>query len=379
MRVVDVRPREDGPDLTAAVRSAGGESRLNEVWRHRAKDGRAIDAEVTSRAVEVGGRRAILAILRDVTEARRTEAALRESEERYRTLFEHAAEGVYESLPGGRFRSVNPALAGMLGYANPGELLALEAPAIQEIYVEPGRRAEFLRELGSGGVLGGFESEVRRRDGTTLWISENVRAERDAAGRILRVQGFVRDITGRKRAEVALREGEARYRALFEESPVAIMELDYAPVRRHFAALREVGVVDLAAHLEANPDERQRCLERVTSRQLNAAAVRVLQAQVRSQLLGPLTGLLARRPCAASTARSAGSTGGGGRRRVSPAAFRPRRRSPCWTSPRRGGRRPNCGRASTGSACCLNCRPSRSRSSTSVRPSIGTKGCGPRA
>jgi PAS domain S-box-containing protein len=293
MRVVDVRPRDEGPDFTAAVRSAGGESRPNEVWRHRAKDGRAIDAEVTSRAIDLGGRRAIVATLRDVTEARRAEAALRDSEERFRTLFEHAVEGVYESLPGGRFRSVNPAFAGMLGYANPGELLALEAPAIQEIYVEPGRRAEFLRELGSGGVLGGFESEVRRRDGTTLWISENVRAERDEAGRILRIQGFVRDITGRKRAEVALREGEARYRALFEESPVAIMELDYARVRRHFAALREVGVVDLAAHLEANPDERQRCLERVTSRQLNAAAVRVLQAQVRSQLLGPLTGLLA--------------------------------------------------------------------------------------
>jgi PAS domain S-box-containing protein len=293
MRVVDVRPREDTPALTQAVGTGNGELRLHHIWRHRAKDGRSIDAEVTSRAIELGGRRAILAVLRDVTEARRAEAALRESEERFRTLFEHAVEGVYESLPGGRFLSVNPAFACMLGYANPGELLALEAPAVQEIYVEPNRRVEFLRELGPGGALGGFESEVRRRDGTTVWISENVRAERDGAGRILRLQGFVRDITGRRRAEAGLREGEARYRVLFEESPVAIIELDYTPVRRHFGALREAGVADLAAHLEADPEERQRCLELVTSRQLNAAAVRVLQAQVRSQLVGRLTGLLA--------------------------------------------------------------------------------------
>jgi PAS domain S-box-containing protein len=293
LRVVDVLPPEEVPALAEALAAVEGEFRLHQVWRHRARDGRAIEAEMTSHAIQAGGRRAILSILRDVTESRRVEGALRESEERFRTLFEHAVEGIYESLPGGGFCAVNPALARLLGYTDPGELLALAPPAIAELYLDPARRGEFLQQLAAWGVLGAFESEVRRRDGTVVWISENVRAERDGAGRIARIHGFVSDITGRKRAELALRDGEARYRALFEDSPVAILELDYAGIREWFAELRAAGVADLAARLRDDAGGRRRGLERVTVRQVNEAALRLLHAQGRAQLSGPLAGLMA--------------------------------------------------------------------------------------
>jgi len=292
LRATDIRPPEDVPALVESLATVDSEFSLLRVWRYRTKQGRMVEGEVMTRAVVVGGRRAFMSIVRDVTEARRTEAALRESEERYRKLFEQAIEGIYESSPGGRFWAVNSAFAAMLGYPDARDLLALEPPAIADLYVQPERRSEFLAQIGAGEVLRGFESEVRRRDGSTFWISENVRAVREG-GRIVRVHGFVTDVTARKQAERLLREGETRFRTLFEESPVALVELDYTGVRRRLAELRARGVTDLAAEFAADPSERDRCVDLVVARQFNEAAVRGLRAQNRSQLLGRVAALLA--------------------------------------------------------------------------------------
>ncbi|MFI5358357.1 MAG: PAS domain-containing protein, partial [Opitutales bacterium] len=124
------------------------------------------------------------------------------SEARFRRLFEDAVEGIYENEPGGGFRLVNPALARILGYADTAELTALPPEQVSACYVSPTRRAEFFALLDEqGDLVTDFESEVRRKDGSRIWISENVRAVRDASGRLLHVQGLVTDITARKRAE----------------------------------------------------------------------------------------------------------------------------------------------------------------------------------
>src|SRR5262249_45122547 len=147
---------------------------------------------------------------------RRADEALRASEERFRSLFEHAAEGVYESVPSGKFRNVNPAFARMFGFASPAEMMAASPDAVTDLYLVPGRRDEFVAAMAASDVLMGFESEVHKRDGTPFWISENVRAIRDGSGKTMYLQGFVSDITDRKRVEKALRESESRYRTLFE-------------------------------------------------------------------------------------------------------------------------------------------------------------------
>ena len=137
----------------------------------------------------------------------------------HRFLFENAVEGIYENPVEGGFRTANPAMTRILGYGSVEELLRVSAAQTASIYVRPGRRAEFLAQLGSREILTDFESEIRRPDGTTRWISENVRAVRDSVGRLVAIQGFVTDITARKQAEVALRESEERYRGLFLANP----------------------------------------------------------------------------------------------------------------------------------------------------------------
>ena len=130
--------------------------------------------------------------------------ALADAEARYRSLFENAVSGIYQSLPGtGGFLNVNPAFAHLLGYANP-EVLVATLKDLDAVYVRVGRRAELQRRLEAEGVVIGVESEIRRSDGAHLWISENTRAIRDASGRVVRYEGTVEDITVRRTVAEAL-------------------------------------------------------------------------------------------------------------------------------------------------------------------------------
>ncbi len=162
----------------------------------------------------VGGRpdfTRVLVVVTEVSELRSAEVKLRESEERFRTLFESAIEGVYESTPEEGLVAVNPAFARMLGCRTPEALLEWSRSiGVSALYVEPGRRHAFLAAVAAGEAVLDFESEITGADGTQRWISENVRAVRAEDGRLLRLQGFVTDITDRRRFEQAL--GEERER-----------------------------------------------------------------------------------------------------------------------------------------------------------------------
>ncbi len=144
-------------------------------------------------------------VLVDITEKLAAERRLRESEARYRELFERAAGGIYRSSPEGVFLTINPALARMFGFARPEEMIAwAEQHAAQSLYVRPGRRDEFRAAFGRAGQVSDFESEVVARDGRTIWISENAREVRDAQGRLLYYEGFVADITDRRQLEAEM-------------------------------------------------------------------------------------------------------------------------------------------------------------------------------
>jgi PAS domain S-box-containing protein len=135
---------------------------------------------------------------------RQSEIALARAEQRYRSIFENAVEGLYLSSPAGQFLSVNPALARMLGYDSPAELLTHVDDIGRQFYVDGGRRDEFFAQIQRRDQVSDFESEVYRRDGSRIWISESVRVVRNAEGAIDHFEGLATDVTGRREAAWAL-------------------------------------------------------------------------------------------------------------------------------------------------------------------------------
>ncbi len=171
------------------------------------------------------------------TEHERAEKALRESEERYHSLFEGVPVGINLTTPEGQILDANPALVHLLGYPDRETLLAVNAT---DLYVAPEDRRRWQALIEREGVVRGFEVQLRRRDGTTVWVRSNARAICDADSRVLYYEGSLEDITERKRAEEgqhkalagalqathALRESEERYRTLYKAESSAIFLVD---------------------------------------------------------------------------------------------------------------------------------------------------------
>src|SRR5207249_4600569 len=136
--------------------------------------------------------------LRYAIQRRRMDRALLEAEEKYHGVFDHLVEGIFQTTPEGRYLMANAALARIYGYASPEELMQSLTDISRRLYVREGRRDEFIRLMQENDVLSGFESQVQRKDGSFIWISENCRAVRDGKGRLLYYEGTVEDITQRQ-------------------------------------------------------------------------------------------------------------------------------------------------------------------------------------
>jgi PAS domain S-box-containing protein len=155
-----------------------------------------------------------------------SEAALRQAEAKYRSIFENVVEGIFQTTPDGHYLSANPMLARIYGYRSSAELMAAVLDISHQLYVDASRRGEFVRLMQEHGEVTAFESEIYRKDGRVIWISENARAVRDPQGKLLYYEGTVQDITKRKRAEAALRESELLYHSLVECLPQNIFRKD---------------------------------------------------------------------------------------------------------------------------------------------------------
>jgi sigma-B regulation protein RsbU (phosphoserine phosphatase) len=159
-------------------------------------------------------------------ERQRADAALMEAEQKYHGIFDHIVEGIFQTTPEGRYLSANPALARIYGYSSPEELMAGVTDIERKLYVEPGRRAEFIKLMQEHDTVTDFESPIHRKDGSIIWIAENVRAIRDPKGRLLYYEGTVEDITQRRLAEEKVRNSEALYHSLVETLPQNIFRKD---------------------------------------------------------------------------------------------------------------------------------------------------------
>jgi PAS domain S-box-containing protein len=222
--------------IAGAIRAlAGGE-------KHTSIPATEVDNEIgdIARAAEVFRRSLV-----DADAAR--EAAIRAlaeqrlAEESYRRLFEGSIDGIYVTTPAGALLNANPALARIMGYETPEQLINAIDDIAQSVYVHPAARAEYQLLMARDGMVREFEYQVRRRGGAILWLSDSAIVVRDEAGEVIRYEGTVRDITDQKRAEDAIAEGRRLLQQVIDTVPAVInvkdKNLRYVLMNRYMAGI----------------------------------------------------------------------------------------------------------------------------------------------
>jgi diguanylate cyclase (GGDEF)-like protein/PAS domain S-box-containing protein len=258
----------------------------NLALRFRTRDGTLHHGELDCELIDHEHGAAVFCLLRD-TGADSTELPLPpETRESYRALFLAAAEGVYRSLPNGGFIDVNPAMAGIFGYASPAAMLTDARARASLLYVDAAHARWVGEQLERVGRIHQVRSQVRRRDGSVIWISENARAVRDASGHLLFVEGTVVDITERLAAEAALQESEALYKVLIDNCRDGVFLIQRGRVvfcNRALAGILGYTVGELTGYPYMElvaPEDREAQLARRNAREAGSQEVQRYEIQM---------------------------------------------------------------------------------------------------
>lgn len=150
---------------------------------------------------EKGELEALEGFIQDVTHRKLSEQQALEAEERYRSIFENAIEGIYQTSPSGQYLNFNPSLARIYGYESTKDLMEGISDIQNQLYVDPGKRGEYIALMQAQGHVHNFEAQIYRKNGEIIWITENAREVRDKAGNLLFYEGTVEDISERKNYE----------------------------------------------------------------------------------------------------------------------------------------------------------------------------------
>ncbi len=181
-------------------------------------DGRIIEFALNPIVME-GKATGVSVFGKDITERKMAEKELQNAEKKYRDIFDNALEGMYQTTIEGKLLTVNFALAKMMGFDSPEEILSSSTIRVQDAWVDLNARAEFLRQIEEHGSVHGFECQLKRRGGGPIWVSLSARRVCDADGRTLYIDGFIQDITNRRQAEIQLQDSEERHRKIFQSGP----------------------------------------------------------------------------------------------------------------------------------------------------------------
>jgi diguanylate cyclase (GGDEF)-like protein/PAS domain S-box-containing protein len=219
-QVIDMTDPRLAAALTARGKTGEGTSELTFIR----KDGKRFEARVSSKLfTDESGQQLACSIVQDITERKDAEEALRNSEERFRLLFEHAPLGIVQIDPLGAVTSANRKASEITGYS-PDETIGLR-PSEATLPEERDEFDKFVADCLSGKIdVVNFEKRVLRKDGSTIWTSQTAKLMRDKRGKPQSGIVMIEDISRRKQAEEALRQSEEKIRATFEHVPLGISE-----------------------------------------------------------------------------------------------------------------------------------------------------------
>jgi PAS domain S-box-containing protein len=172
---------------------------------------------------ENGTPNSYFAQITDISDQKAAEQALSSSERRYRGLFEGIPVALYRTSPDGRILDANQALVDLLGFPDRETMLQMD---VHDAYVDASDRNELATRLEAEGQVLGIEEQLRTNDGRTIWVRDSSRIVRDEGGGIAFYEGALVDTTFRHEAESALRESEARFRAIFEHAPIGVIAVN---------------------------------------------------------------------------------------------------------------------------------------------------------
>lgn len=185
---------------------------------------RHLEAEVHERTRELT--QAVSRYRRQLQDRLRVEQKLARSREKYHAVFQSIPVGMYQVAPEGRLLNVNRQFALTFGYNSPAQLFEALGSDGCALFADPSDREEYRTILERFGEISDFEVRMRHRDGRLIWVGLHARAIRNEQGRCVRFDGYLQDITVRREADRAIRESEARYRAIFDSAGTAILIVD---------------------------------------------------------------------------------------------------------------------------------------------------------
>lgn len=188
---------------------------------------------------------------------------LRDAEKKYRSIFENAVEGIFQTTPAGRFLRANPSMARMLGYDSPEELIVSIADIGRQLYVDPARREEFLHMMREGKTVAAFQVEFCRKDKSTIWASIHARPLFNEDGELVLTEGIAEDITEHRRAEAERAKLESQLRQSQKMETVGLLA---GGIAHDFNNLLTIilGYSDLLAAGFAEDDPRRHKLQAIT-------------------------------------------------------------------------------------------------------------------
>ena len=277
MTIRDIRPAEDVAALLENLAQPPRDMQKTSGWRHRKKDGALIDVEISSHALLFNGRPARMVLANDITERKRAEEALKLSENRFHSALDGMLEGVQILDFDWRYIYLNRSAEEHNRRPNT-DLLGRR---YMEMWtgIENTHVFMVIKRCLEERVSFQLENEFAYSDGTIRWFNLSIQPVSEG------VLIHSVDITERKMAEESLRGSEARFRAMFEDMPIAVWEQDFSEVKKYLDALKAGGVADLRAYFAEHPGELLRCEDMIRVLDVNQAAVRMYEAKDKQELI----------------------------------------------------------------------------------------------